>query len=155
MQIIRFAALILMCGAAAGCATLHHRDGDGTAEAWVTCAPSDLSISEGGSAISLESSSMEISRYKDASTRTVSTYDRPVVKLAYDRPHTLTLSANGQTKTVTVEPQRQNAWIWANLFTSGPIGLLIDSHSGAWNQFNVLDAGYPFTNTHCSTKFSN
>ena len=132
---------------------MNQRSGNGTADARVTCAPKGLSITEDGLDVSLEKATTEIMRYKDASTNTVSTYEVPVVKLAYDRPHTLALTANGVTKTITVEPQRQNRWIWANLFTSGPIGLYVDSRSGAWNGFNVLDAGYPFTEQHCSTQF--
>ena len=155
MPLARVVSLVVLCGTMVGCATMQRREGDGRAEALVICAPSDLSITEGSARVAIEESSRSAAGLRDTSMRTMDVYRRPVVRLAYDRPHTLTLTANGQTKTVRVEPQRRNSWVWANIITSGPIGLLVDSQSGAWNQFDALDAGYPFTNTHCTAAASN
>jgi hypothetical protein len=114
-----------------GCATLL---GSRTADVVLYDAPEDLKVTDNGTPIETErvfSSAKSKTNYENTVTKTT-TYYSMGVKLKKKVKHTLELKSAGKSTTLEIKPKMAGGWFVLDLFTTGPIGLIVDGGTKNW-----------------------
>jgi hypothetical protein len=113
------------------CATLFSRK---TADVVLYDVPKDLEVKDNSVPVTMVevfSSAKSRTNYENTVTKTT-TYYSPGVQLDKKVKHILELSSGGKSALVQVKSKMSGTWFVLNLFTTGPLGLIIDGSTKNW-----------------------
>lgn len=91
-------------------------------------ATTSLKVSENGANVAVDL----VHSHGKAAGETVITFYAPGIKLDRRESHTITLTDKDKSATVVLESKVSAGWVTINLFTSGPIGMIIDASTKKW-----------------------
>jgi hypothetical protein len=107
--------------------------------------PTDLEVTENGSRIRIErvmADAKTRTNYEGTVTKTTEYYTNGV-KLDRTKKHTLQLKSNDKTVTLELKPRMSGGWLIVDLFTTGPIGIIIDASTKKWKVFKSKNVDVP------------